>query len=224
MCPQIKVLLVARNRLLRETLGRILRKRTDIVVQAECDESLDVRELVRDEQIDVILTDPPPDQGANLGLLGEICQSIPEVQVVAVGMEDDERVFLAAVRAGVAGYLLKDASAADVVAAIRAVATGEAVSPPRLSRALFRRFAEQPPRTPETSIPAKLRLTRRQQQLMPMIAQGLTNKEIASHLNLSEQTIKNHVHRMLRKCGAEDRLEAVEIAASGRPKVGTPQA
>ncbi len=212
MCPRIRVLLLARNRLLREALGRILRKRSDVVVQAECEEPLSVPPLLRSDPIDVILTDPSPHSGVDFQWISEICRSNPAVHVVMVGMEDGEESFLSAVQAGVAAYLLKDASAADVVAAIRAVARGEAVSPPRLSRALFRHVAESASRVPETCTPGDLRLTRRQQQLMPMIARGLTNKEIASHLNLSEQTIKNHVHRMLQKCGAEDRLQAVEIA------------
>jgi DNA-binding NarL/FixJ family response regulator len=59
-----------------------------------------------------------------------------------------------------------------------------------------------------------VRLTRRQQELVPMIARGLTNKEIASHLNLSEQTVKNHIHRMLRRIGASDRLEVIEMASA----------
>lgn len=224
MCPRIRVLLLARNRLLREALGRILRKRTDIVVQAEYDESLNLRALMRTEQVDVILSDCSPDSDLNLEFVSEVCRLNSKVHVVIIGMEDDEPTFFAAVQAGVAGYLLKDASAADVVAAIRAVTNGEAVSPPRLSRALFRRFAENPSPGLDLGMPVELRLTRRQQQLMPMIAQGLTNKEIASHLNLSEQTIKNHVHRMMRKCGAEDRLHAVEIAALRKPRGGAPQA
>jgi DNA-binding NarL/FixJ family response regulator len=60
-------------------------------------------------------------------------------------------------------------------------------------------------------VKAQLGLTRRQQQLVPLLAQGLTNKEIAAHLNLSEQTVKNHVHRMLQKVGADDRLSVVEM-------------
>jgi DNA-binding NarL/FixJ family response regulator len=218
VCPRIRVLLLARNRLLREALGRILRKRSDIAVQAECEESSNVPALLKSDPIEVILTDPAPNSSVNFEWVSEICRSNPAVHMVMVGMEDEETVFLGAVQAGAAAYLLKDASAADVVAAIRAVARGEAVSPPRLSRALFRRFAESASPASEANAPGDFRLTRRQQQLVPMIARGLTNKEIASHLNLSEQTVKNHVHRMLQKCGAEDRLQAVEIAALKRPR------
>jgi len=127
-----------------------------------------------------------------------------------IGMDADERAFLKAVRAGVSGYLLNEASAVDLIAAIRAVARGEAVCPPQLCKALFDAVAGAREFIPNVRNMG-VRLTRRQQELVPMIARGLTNKEIASHLNLSEQTVKNHIHRMLRKIGANDRSEVIEI-------------
>ena len=117
-----------------------------------------------------------------------------------------------AIRAGATGYLLREASALEVMGAIRAVSQGEAICPPRLCRALFKIAAQAEPVIPSIRVRMNLGLTRRQQELVPLIARGLTNKEIASHLNLSEQTIKNHIHRMLRKVGADDRTEVVEIA------------
>ena len=99
----------------------------------------------------------------------------------------------------------------DVVAAIRAVIQDEAVCPPRLCLSLFKYVAGMRTNLPNVRVKVQLGLTRRQQQLVPLVAQGLTNKEIALQLNLSEQTIKNHIHRMLQRLGVEDRLSAVEI-------------
>jgi DNA-binding NarL/FixJ family response regulator len=115
------------------------------------------------------------------------------------------------VRDGIAGYVLKDASAMEVAAAVRSVANGEAVCPPSLCLALFERVANQNAQPASFVIRHNLGLTRREQQLVQLISGGLTNKEIATQLNLSEQTVKNHVHRMLRKLGATDRLSAVEL-------------
>jgi DNA-binding NarL/FixJ family response regulator len=117
-------------------------------------------------------------------------------------MEESEEAFLAAVRAGVVGYVLKDAHSADVVAAVRLAAQGEAVCPPRLCLCLFAHYAKQPTGTPKLCLRTRLPLTRREQELIPMIVQGLTNKEIAAQLNLSTQTVKNHVHQILRKAGS----------------------
>src|SRR5205807_881626 len=101
----------------------------------------------------------------------------------------------------------------QIAAAVRCVASAEAVCPPQLCLVLFEQMAQQA-RIPSFHIRAELGLTRREQQLVQMIGRGLTNKEIATQLNLSEQTVKNHVHRMLRKVGASDRLAAVELCRS----------
>lgn len=136
------------------------------------------------------------------------------VGVVLIGMEEDEKQFLVAVRSGVPGYLLNDASASDVVTAVRAAARGEAVCPPRLCLALFHALArlarETPAQIRQRSLPG---LTIRQQQLISLVAKGFTNKEIASRLNLSEFTIKNHMHRIMKQVEAVSRHEAVEAPA-----------
>lgn len=135
-----------------------------------------------------------------------------------VGMGADEEQFIAAIRSGATGYLLQDASASDVVAAVRAVFRGEAVCPPQLCSSLFRFVAQMAREIPVQNAPAKPDLTLRQQQLVTLVAKGLTNKEIASHLNLSEFTVRNHIHRILKQVDAGSRSEAVEtIRAFGYP-------
>ena len=133
------------------------------------------------------------------------------MKVLMVGMDDNDQLFLRLVQAGVLGYVLKDASAVDVVTAIRTVAQDEAVCPPRFCRLLFNYVASQATEAPSLRVRLRLGLTRREQELVPLIARGMTNKEIACHLGLSEQTIKNHIHRMLQKVGANDRLTIVEV-------------
>jgi DNA-binding NarL/FixJ family response regulator len=129
---------------------------------------------------------------------------------VLVAMEDDQTHFLDGIRRGVLGYVLQDASAAEVMSAIRAVAQGEAVCPAQYVLTLVNYFAFQTAGSPNSRTCAQLGLTRREQQLVPLIDRGMTNKEIASHLNLSEQTVKNHVHRILHKVGVQDRLSVFE--------------
>jgi DNA-binding NarL/FixJ family response regulator len=129
-------------------------------------------------------------------------------------MEADEGVFLRLVREGVLGCVLTDASAAEVWQAIRDVAAGEAVCPRSLSVALFR-FAGQPQVSlPLVSVRKSLDLSPRQQQLARLIRDGLSNKEVAARLNLSEQTVRNHVYRMLRRVGAADRATKAELYRS----------
>jgi DNA-binding NarL/FixJ family response regulator len=104
----------------------------------------------------------------------------------------------------------KDASADEVLAGIRAVLAGEAVCPGALCTALFRYFEHETSPLPCADVRQRLGFTRREQQLIPLIAKGLTNKEIANYFCLSEQTVKNHLYRMKHKIGADDRLSIVQ--------------
>jgi two-component system nitrate/nitrite response regulator NarL len=209
---RIKVLLLIGNRLLCEALDRILRKRADILITAEVTDRSNPAGLISKSECDVALIDAVSATVLYRQSRTRLRDLNPRVQLLMVGMEADESAFLKAVREGVAGYLLNEASTLEVIAAIRAVSRGEAVCPPQLCRTLFESVARRREFTPSFQ-DLGLRLTRRQQELVPMIAKGLTNKEIASYLNLSEQTVKNHIHRMLRKTGASDRTEVIEITS-----------
>jgi len=203
------VFLLAENRLLREALLRILSKKDDIHVVGSGAYSLSGFEQILSTKANVIVLDSVSPVLAENGALHKLLLN-PAIRVVMVGMEAEEDTFLRVVQAGALGYILKDASALEVARTIRAVAAGEAVCPAALSVALFQWVARTRPSIPRLHLKNTLGLTRREQQLVGLIQQGLTNKEMASRLNLSEQTVKNHVHRMLRKLGAPDRLSIVE--------------
>lgn len=211
MSPPIKVFLLAQNRLLLEALTRILQKKPefDIIHAIAC--APETVGMVSCSGCDVLIVDSSVVDVYGFQTVREALEASPCLKALMIGMEADEDLFLKAVSAGVAGYVLKEASAMDVVSAIRAVAREEAVCPPRLCLSLFRHVARAYIGLPNIRVKSQLGLTRRQQQLVPLLAQGLTNKEIATQLNLSEQTVKNHIHRMLQKVGAGDRLSVVEM-------------
>ena len=204
----VDVFLLAENRLLREALLRILTKKGDIRVVGANPYSAAVHDDIISKTPGILVIDSSGLTASNSSLMATIQAALPEVRIVMVDMDADENTFLRAVREGAVGYVLKDASAAEVAATIRAVAVGEAVCPPTLSSALFRYASQQPDASP-TLWGAELGLSRREQQLVHLLRQGLTNKEIAAQLHLSEQTVKNHVHNIMRKVGANDRLSAV---------------
>lgn len=208
----VSVLILSDNRLFRESLGRILSKRPDLEVASSLGFSEGAyREALRLAP-DVVVLD-------SIEFLYRACEGNPQrnsrngLSMLLVAMEENEQTFLRAIRAGAMGFVPKDASALDVVAAVRSVARGEAVCPPRFCRTLFDCVA-QATESPKTK--GRLVLTRRERQLVPMIEQGLTNKEIAQQLSLSEQTIKNHIHRILHKVGAESRM-GITSAVHGFP-------
>ena len=205
-----EVYLLAENRLLREALVRLLGKKNIRVVGAS-PYSPPVIDEIAAKSPSIIVLDSSGFAVSNPSLISVIQGSIPEVRIVMVDMELDERTFLKAVREGVVGYVLKDACAAEVAATIRSVALGEAVCPPALSMALFRSVSQAMNLPSTFSWGAEQGLSRREQQLVELLRARLTNKEIASQLNLSEQTVKNHVHNILRKVGATDRVDVIKL-------------
>jgi DNA-binding NarL/FixJ family response regulator len=205
------VFLVAGNRLLREALTKLLNRRGDFNVCGVSPCVAGTTSSVGSSGAEVLILDSVTARLSDCALISEIVNQVPSMKVVLIDMDDDRDIFLECVRAGVAGYILKDASAAEVVAGVQAVARGQAVCPPHLCLHLFRAFSRQWTAVPSARIKLEYGLTRRQQQIVPLIAQGLTNKEIASRLNLSEQTVKNHIHGIMRRVGADDRLQVIDL-------------
>lgn len=210
MASTIRVSILLHNRLLRDSIARIFGKRPDfeVIEPAASDPNSAAQEYVPDA--DVLLLDSL-DRLCAYGPTRDGKFSDESPRRVLLAMEDDPAHFLRAIRRGAWGYVLQEASASDVVAAVRSVAEGQAVCPPQYTRVLFEYIATQTEEMPTARRRARFGLTRREQQLIPLIERGLSNKEIANHLKLSEQTVKNHVHRILRKTGVSDRLRIGEI-------------
>jgi len=211
---KISVLILSRNRILRESIAHILtNKREFQVFEAEpsgssCspdDYHVAPDVWVSDSLQCLIDSSGHPFERKDGRRAG----------CVLVAMQDDTRQFLETVSYGALGYVLQEASAVDVVAAIRGVAQGEAMCPPRLMRTLFDYVASHRNDAHAARARKEFQLTRREQQLVPLVSRGLTNKEIAAQLSVSEQTVKNHIHRILRKIGVEDRF-GISAACQGQ--------
>ena len=211
MTCRLSIFVVAGNRLLRESLAKLLNRRGDFNVCGVSPRLPDTASTVAKSNADVLILDSFTARFSDCSLISEIVLQLSNIKVVLIDMEDDPEAFLECVRAGAVGYILKDASAAEVVSGTQAVIQGRAVCPPHLCRQLFRAFSRQWTAIPSARIKIEFGLTKRQQQLVPLIAQGLTNKEIASHLRISEQTVKNHIHDIMKRVGASDRLQVVDL-------------
>jgi DNA-binding NarL/FixJ family response regulator len=210
-CAKPRVFVAAENRLLREALSRMLTKSGEIeVIGAELSESFQTEDLLQ-EAADILLLSSRGNREEDVAAIRKVRSGAPRVLILLIDVAGEETEFLHCIRAGVRGYLPRDASAEDVLDAVRAVQAGKAVCPGMLCAALFRYFEREANSFPSAIVHHRLGLTRREQQLIPLIAEGLTNKEIANRFCLSEQTIKNHLYRMKHKIGAEDRLGIVQV-------------
>lgn len=207
----IRVHLMIENRLLREALSRLFRKRSDFQVLAQGDLNSPPPQESLDEQCDILALDFFDPRRLPSFFSADAVPAC-RCRTVLIGMDDDSTQFLEAVRAGVSVYLLKDASATDVIAGIRAAYRGEAICPPKLCAALFGSFAQSAREGQVRNLPARRPdLTLRQRQLVNLVAKGLTNKEIAVQLNLSEFTVRNHIHRIMKQVDVGSRREAVKV-------------
>jgi len=219
LSPQVSVYLLTENRLLRDTLARLLRKRSEINVVGVSRRSETVKDEIISSHCDVVLTDYF-ESTARPTFLRDVLDQDPGIKLLLFGMSEDPDVFLKAVFLGICGYLLKDASAAEIVAAVRAAVRGEATCPPSLCMTLIQHLSKNRHEEFEPSHPQdgeRKALTPRQLQLIRLVANGMTNKEIAANLNLSQFTVKNHIRRVMRQVEAANRHDAVNlIRATGQ--------
>jgi DNA-binding NarL/FixJ family response regulator len=203
------VFVIAPIRLHRESLSATLASAETLTVVGEAatlDEALpQLRDLERPA---VALLDAPLPDDADLprGAIPE-----PETKLVAIGAAEHEAV--AWVEAGVSGFVPPEASLEDAIAALERVANGEFVAPPQVTAHLAGRLRRLASKSQE-SIPEE-QLTAREREVLDLVGEGLSNKEIARRLSIQEQTAKNHVHHMLVKLGVNRRVEA---AARTRPR------
>jgi DNA-binding NarL/FixJ family response regulator len=206
-----RVFVAAENRLLRDALSRMMAKRSDIeVVEASSAAPFNAAMLAV-ESVDILLMTSRGDLSEDLALIRKLRATAPLVRILLLGVTGDDGQFLQYVRAGIKGYLLRDATAEDVLNAVKELQTGHAVCPGALCAQMFRYFESEGMMLPSATLRQRLGLTRREQQLIPLVARGMTNKEIANQFCLSEQTVKNHLYRMKHKVGAEDRLGIVQV-------------
>jgi DNA-binding NarL/FixJ family response regulator len=207
----VRVLLADDQPLLRTGFRTVLAAATDLDVVGEAGDGAQAVELARRLLPDVVLMEIRLPRLDGVAATRAIVQSRLPVRVLILSTLDDEYV-VGALRAGARGLLAKDVPAEDLVAAIRAVAAGEAVVAPRILQRLLDRLAAVLPEPPVPPPPTLAGLTDREREVLVHIARGQTNGEIAQALSVSETTIKTHVGNLLTKLGLRDRVQAVVLA------------
>jgi len=209
-----RVYVMAYNRLLRETLGKLLSKRTDLQVVGQSAATMDTVQEVAQSRADALLFNSGGDLASDLSVVRIVSAHAPRLRILMLGMNDEPQEFLRCIRAGIAGYVLRDASSQRVLEAVQVVCRGGAFCDSHLCRLLFNYFEKSANALPSAIVRNSLGLTQREQELVPMLAHGASNKEIADQFCLSEQTVKNHLYRMKRKVGAANRLGIVHQCRS----------
>jgi DNA-binding NarL/FixJ family response regulator len=209
---QIRVLLADDQRVVRDGLAMLLDLLPGVEVvgvAADGEQAVAMALRLRPE---VVLMDLKMPRCDGIEATRRLRESAPDIQVVALTTYVDDRSVLDALRAGARGYLTKNAGAADVERALRQVTDGQAVIDPAVQHHLVETIAARPPAQPAPEPRLPDGLTPREAEVLALVADGLSNTEIAARLYLSEATVKSHVNHLLAKIGARDRAQAVTYA------------
>ena len=206
----ITVLIADDQYLLRTGLRGIIEAGADLTVVAEAGTGIQAVDLARRDQPDVVLMDiRMPDMDGIEAT--KLITTSTHVRVLILTTFDLDEYVYAALRAGASGFLLKDTPPLDLMAAIRVIAAGDALIAPGITRRLITEFAARPTPPPATS-GALATITERESQVLALVAEGLSNAEIAARLHITPGTAKTHVGNLLTKLDARDRVQLVIIA------------
>jgi two-component system, NarL family, nitrate/nitrite response regulator NarL len=209
-------LIVSDVRLYREGLAMTLRSRSDLMLAGTADSLKSAVELIGSLEPTIVLLDTGMPRG--LEIARALVRAAPRTKVVAVAVSDDSADVVACAEAGIAGYVSRDGSVEDVVAAIHDVVRGEFSCPPRMISTLFKRLASLAPHHSDSNGDDGF-LTKREIEIVSLIDEGLSNKEIGGRLRIGTPTVKNHVHHILEKLHVRRRGQA---AAAVRAKQALP--
>ena len=217
----IKVVLADDQALVRTGFRMILAETDDIEVVGEAGDGDEAVRVAAAAGPDVVLMDVRMPGTDGIAATRRIRAAAPAPRVLILTTFDLDEYVYAGLRAGASGFVLKDALAPELIAAVRVVASGEAVVAPTVTRRLIERFVGEGLNADRPTLAVLDVLTGREREVLTLIARGLANAEIAQRLFLSEGTVKTHVSRILAKLGLRDRLQAVILAyETGLVRVG----
>ncbi len=201
----MRVVIADDHGIVRSGIRLLLEKQGDIEVVAEAADGIEARDTVVRERPDLAILDVKMPGLTGLQATREIKAQAPEVSILILSMHDDERYLFEALKAGASGYVLKSQADTDLLAAIRSVQRGEPFLSPAAQQALIRDVLERGEQ-------AGSELTPREEEIVKLVAEANTSREIAQMLHLSEKTVENHRANAMKKLGMKDRVELVRYA------------
>lgn len=205
---KIRLILIEDNRLLREGINAMLKKEPDINVVAAFGDSDFTFDKIPELKPKVVLLDLGLPNRNSLDFVKSLKDEYQDIKVIVMDLVPIQEDMMRFVEAGVSGFILKDATVAEFTKTIRSVADGEKILPPILAGSLFSQIIDNGVKElGPKKLTQSVRMTKREREIVELIAEGLANKEIASKLNLSVYTVKSHVHNILEKMTLNTRVQ-----------------
>jgi DNA-binding NarL/FixJ family response regulator len=208
MADPIRILLVDDQRLMREGLRILLELEPDLKIVGEGGDGQAALQAYADLQPDVVLMDVRMPGMDGVEATWRLRERWPNARVIILTTFDDDEYVFEGLRAGALGYLLKDVSGHNLAEAVRTVAAGGVLIEPSVARKVVAEFARMAPPARAKDAGLTEPLSEREREILQLLAQGLSNREIASRLSLAEGTVKNYVTTILQKLGSRDRTQA----------------
>jgi len=208
----IRVMIVDDHALFRRGLMMVLESEEGIDLVAEAEDGEDAIRKAEEAVPDVVLMDVRMPRVSGIEATRQISEVLPTCKILMLTVSDEEEDLYEAIKAGANGYLLKEISIEEVADAIRAVVQGQSLISPSMASKLLSEFNTLARRAEEKQQVPAPRLTDRELEVLKLVAQGMSNREIAEELYISENTVKNHVRNILEKLHLHSRMEAVVYA------------
>jgi two-component system nitrate/nitrite response regulator NarL len=210
---KIRILLIEDNRLLRDGIAAMLNAQSDLEVVARAEDGDAVSRLKNMKKSpDIILLDLGLEKENSLRLMAVLLEEVPAARIIAMDIFPEQLDIVEFVKAGGSGFILKNASPNDYIRTIRAVVAGEKVLPPALTNSLFTQIVESALETGNGIPKNSIQLTSREREVVALISEGLSNKEIAERLHIATYTVKSHIHNILEKLALGTRLQIAAFA------------
>ncbi len=211
---KIRLLLLEDNRLLHDGIISMLNSQNDIKIISAAGNNENNISIIKQLKPDIILLDLGLRSRNSLSMVETVKKDFPGAKVIVMDLAPVQGDINLFVKAGASGFILKDATLEDFLATIRAVAGGANVVPPNLSESLFSQIVENALKGGKKKLSGAVRMTKREREVIELIADGLSNKDIAEKLRISTFTVKSHIHNIMEKLALHTRLEVASYSFS----------
>lgn len=213
---KIRLLLIEDNRLLRDGIIAMLKSQADIHIIAASGKGENTVSQLQKLKPNIIILDFGLQSLNSLTVVEIIKKDFPNAKVIVMDLAPVQGDITQYVKAGAAGFILKDATLNDFLMTIRSVANGTNILPPYFANSLFSQIVENALKEGKTKLRDSIRMTKREREVIELIADGLSNKDIGQKLNVSAYTIKSHIHNIMEKLALHSRLEVANYSYSDK--------
>jgi DNA-binding NarL/FixJ family response regulator len=212
---KIRLLIIEDNRLLRDGIHSILKAHKDIVIIAASGDGKHTLLKIKELKPNVILLDLGLRSQNSLHVVEIVKKDFPDAKIIVMDLAPVQADILQYVKAGANGFILKDASLNEFLITIRTVSEGATVLPPLLVDSLFSQIIDHAVREGKTKLKDAVRMTMREREVIGLLSEGMSNKEIAQRIRVSTYTVKSHIHNIMEKLALHTRLEIANYSYTG---------